>query len=173
MPHRDPSGNPRGYFAIGVYHPKFETNIGQLWRHAWLYGAAYLFTVGARYHRQPTDTVEATRSIPLFNYANLFSMTSQAPSGCAIVAVELHDCATPLPEFEHPDRAVYVLGAEDHGLPDEWMRGRRIVSIPMPRSQSMNVATAGTVVLYDRHVKHLARVRRAALAAVSGAQSSS
>jgi hypothetical protein len=30
---------PRGYFGVGIYGSKWETNIGTLWRAAHLYGA--------------------------------------------------------------------------------------------------------------------------------------
>ena len=48
----------RGYFAIGVYHPKNHLNIGTLWRTANILKAAFIFTVGARYKRfQCSDTL--------------------------------------------------------------------------------------------------------------------
>ena len=37
------------------------------------------------------------------------------PHGAQLVAVEMG--GTPLADFEHPPRAVYVLGAEDAGIP--------------------------------------------------------
>jgi hypothetical protein len=49
---------PRGFFAVGVDQPKCEINIGTLWRTAHILGAAYLFTIGKRYRRQPSDTTK-------------------------------------------------------------------------------------------------------------------
>jgi len=142
----------RGYFGIGVYRPKFEVNLGTLWRHAHLYGAAFMFTVDAdRTRQQPSDTTKNFRHAPLFNWnkADLW-----LPFNCSLVAVELSDTAVSLPEFRHPDRAVYLLGAEDDGLPQDILRAADfIIQIPALEAQSMNVATAGTIVMYDRHTK--------------------
>lgn len=35
------------YFAIGIYHPKTEMNMGTLWRSAYQLGASYIFTIGS------------------------------------------------------------------------------------------------------------------------------
>jgi tRNA G18 (ribose-2'-O)-methylase SpoU len=62
---------------------------------------------------------------------------------------------TPLPDFVHPERAVYILGAEDGGLPIEIAaRCHGVVSIPAVRFASYNVAVAGTLIMYDRMIKH-------------------
>ena len=140
----------RGYFGIGVYRPKHEVNVGTLWRHAHLYGASFIFTVGERFARAATDTCNAPAHVPMFTYADYADMRAHLPHDCGIVCVELDDRATALPRFRHPDRCVYLLGAEDHGLPADVMAGNEIVQVP---AWSMNVSVAGTVVLYDRFVK--------------------
>lgn len=38
----------RGYFGIGIYKPKTNTNIGTLWRSVFQLGAAYIFVIGQR-----------------------------------------------------------------------------------------------------------------------------
>ena len=49
---------------------------------------------------------------------------------------------------------MYVLGAEDEGLPKSVRRAcRHVVSLPSIRSASYNVAVAGALVLYDRFMK--------------------
>ena len=64
----------------------------------------------------------------------------------------------PLEEFEHPERAVYVLGSEDTGLPESVVRACALhVSLPSVRSPSFNVAVTGSLIMYDR----LAKKRRA------------
>lgn len=142
----------RGYFAIGVSHAKTATNVGTLWRSAHLFGAAYVFTIGHRYKRQASDTMKTWRSIPLFQYHDLATAKAAIPYDCPLVGVELDERAEPLARFEHPERAVYLLGAEDHGLTSEELAAcHRIVRLP--GEFSMNVAAAGTVVMYDRHTK--------------------
>ena len=61
---------------------------------------------------------------------------------------------TPLHEFVHPERAVYLLGAEDAGLPPAIVRAcAHCVSLDGARASSYNVATAGTLIMYDRRRK--------------------
>ena len=81
------------------------------------------------------------------------------PFGCPLIGVELSDDAVPLDRFWHPQNAVYLMGAEDHGLPDSVLeKCHSTIQIPAPREWSMNVAVAGSIVLYDRYL-HEAFVR--------------
>ena len=78
----------------------------------------------------------------------------------------------PLAEFEHPERAIYVLGAEDSGLPDAVVRScLRCVHIEAEREESFNVAVAGSLIMYDRLVKR--RRRQAAEVPADGTTSAS
>ena len=145
----------RGYFGIVIYRPKFEVNVGTLWRSAFLQDAAFVGTVGARtYRKQASDTPNTAHHIPLIHYSDMDDMLAHLPHSCALVGVELHDCAKSLPEFWHPPRAVYLLGAEDNGIPLSVLDlCHYIVQIPTAREWSMNVAAAGSIVMYDRMVK--------------------
>lgn len=141
----------RGYFGIGVYRSKTEANIGTLWRGAYQLGADFIFTVGRRYKKQCSDTYKTWRHIPLFEYDSIEQLLNVIHD-CQIVAIEMG--GKPLPEFNHPERCVYLLGAEDNGLPKPLIdKCHRIVSIPSIRRNSYNVAQAGTLVMYDRMVK--------------------
>lgn len=140
------------HFGIGIYHGKTWENVGILWRGAFQLGAAYIFTVGQRYRRQPTDTEKSWLHIPLFQFPTFEDLHNAAPHAAPIVAVEAG--GTPLPQFTHPDRALYLLGAEDGGLPSDVLaRCHFRVSIPAVRKESYNVAIAGTLVMYDRLLK--------------------
>jgi tRNA G18 (ribose-2'-O)-methylase SpoU len=148
----------RGFFAVGVYHPKTEANIGTLMRTAYLYDAAFVFTVGQRYRRQASDTPKTSGSIPLFHFDTIDDLHAHLPYGAPLVGVELDPRATALHEYSHPERAVYLLGAEDSGLPQHVIdRCHDLLVLDSVQPQSMNVATAGSIVIYDRHVKALAR----------------
>jgi tRNA G18 (ribose-2'-O)-methylase SpoU len=148
----------RGYYGIGVYHPKTEVNVGTLWRAAHLYGAAFIFTIGHRYTRQSSDTSKAHHHIPLHTFADFNDFQEGRPFDAPLVGIELADRSVPLSRFTHPERAVYLLGAEDHGLPPAVMeRCQHIVQIEAAQPWSMNVAMAGSVTLYDRHVKAMSR----------------
>lgn len=145
-------GKPRGYCAIGIEHTKTAANVGSLWRAAHLFGAAYVFTIGRRYSRQASDTMKTWRSIPLFHFDSFEDMRAHVPFDCRIVGVELDDRAHHLAGYVHPERCVYVLGAEDHGLTKETLARCHDI-VQLPGEASMNVANAGAVVLYDRHAK--------------------
>lgn len=56
--------NNRGYFGVGIYHTKTEQNVGTLMRSAQCFGAAFVFTIGKRYHRQSSDTMNAMNALP-------------------------------------------------------------------------------------------------------------
>lgn len=145
----------RGYFGIGIEHTKSAVNVGTLWRSASNMGAVFMFTVGRRYRQQSSDTVKAFKHIPLFHYADLSDMYAHLPHDCMLVGVEITEDAQPLPDFAHPERAVYLLGAEDHGLSTEAVgRCHRIVVIPSIRC--LNVAVAGSILMYDRNTKRAA-----------------
>ena len=141
----------RGYFAIGIYEPKTETNIGTLWRSAHNFGADFIFTIGKRYAKERSDTTKAEKHIPLYSYKDWDDFISHLPSGCELMCIEQADGATNISETCHPERAVYVLGAEDYGIPAEKMRGHRKVFIDTP--MCLNVAVAGSIVMYDRSLK--------------------
>jgi tRNA G18 (ribose-2'-O)-methylase SpoU len=141
----------RGYFGIGIVNGKTEANIGTLWRAAYLYEAAFVFTVGSRYKRQASDTPNTPRHTPLFEFQTVDDLIRHLPYGCPLVGVELDPRAVPLGEFKHPERACYLLGAEDRGLSVQTLdRCHSLLQIPTPQPQSMNVSVAGSLVLHDR-----------------------
>lgn len=139
----------RGWFAIGIEHTKTETNVGTLWRTALSFGAAYVFTIGRRYKRQASDTTEAWRHIPLIHYADLDAFLAALPYDAPVVGVELLPTATPIGAYQHPQRAIYLLGAEDHGLSARAI-DRCHHHVVLPGAFCHNVAVAGAMVMYDR-----------------------
>jgi|SRR5215471_21570765 len=158
MTRRSHARHGRGFFTVGIHQPKRSDNVGSLWRSASLYGAALVFTVGARYTRQGSDTPNTPAHVPLIHFADVEDLVAHLPHGCPLVGVELDEQARPLSNYVHPARAAYLLGAEDHGLPPAVLkRCHELVQIECPASWSMNVACAGTVILWDRHRKAGAR----------------
>lgn len=139
----------RGYFGVGIVNTKTAANVGVLWRSADLLGASFIFTVGRRYKREPSDTMKSWRHIPLLNFSSLDDLWDHLPFDCRVVGVELQDDAKPLAEYRHWQRAIYLLGAEDHGLTPEAIE-RCHDLIVLPGRRSMNVSVAGSIVLYDR-----------------------
>ncbi|MDD3029814.1 MAG: RNA methyltransferase [Alphaproteobacteria bacterium] len=142
----------RGYFGIGIFNGKTEQNIGTLWRSASILGASFIFTVGRRYSHQCSDTAKAPKHIPLFNYPTWDDFIEHIPSGCPIVAVELDERSIPLEGYGHLDRCIYLLGAEDNGIPQKVLaRCKDVVQIL--GDHCYNVAVAGSIVMYDRAAK--------------------
>lgn len=138
-----------GYFSIGIYNVKSEVNVGTLWRSAFLLGASYIFTIGARYKAQSSDTVNVPIRIPLFEYETFEEYKKALPKGCRVVAIE--QGGKPLKGFGHPKICSYLLGAEDNGIPKEVLkRCYTTVRLDSLYPDSYNVATAGAIVLYHR-----------------------
>jgi tRNA G18 (ribose-2'-O)-methylase SpoU len=147
----------RGFFGIGIEAGKTPENVGGLWRSAHAFGASFIFTVGHRYpqHAQATDTTKAWKSIPLIEYRDCDALLYAKPRDCELVGVDCgYDDWSPvmLPKYAHPERAIYVLGAEDRGLSSDMLECvTRLIEIP--GDYCLNVATAGSVVMYDRAAK--------------------
>lgn len=152
----------RGYFGVAAYRPKTSVNVGSLWRSATLFGAAFLGTVAHRYQKQPSDTGGAANHTPLVHYRDFDDLIEHLPHGCPVVGVELDPRAVELTTFVHPERALYLVGAEDDGLPP-WLLDRchYIVQIPTAIPRSMNVACAGSLVMGHRFMA--AKSRRIAV----------
>ena len=147
---------PRGYCAIGILGCKTELNIGGLWRSAHAFGCAYIFCIAPRFHpihrRQASDTTHAAANIPYYCYGTLEEFLAARPHGAALIAVEQAPSAQPLETFVHPRCATYLLGAEDTGISEKILqRCNSVISINTP--VCLNVATAGSIVLYDREAK--------------------
>lgn len=142
----------RGYYGIGIYHGKNSENVGTLWRSAKILGADFIFTIGKRYQKQCTDTPKAPRHIPLYHYDDWDDFFKHVPYDCPVVAVELAENAIPLESYHHRERCIYLLGAEDHGIPPEILN-RCKETVQLIGDYCMNVSTAGSIVMYDRAVK--------------------
>lgn len=143
----------RGFFEIGIYRGKTPVNVGTLWRSAYQLGAAGIFTVGPRYQKQASDTVKAYRSVPYREFLDSDAFFAALPYNTPVIAVEMG--GKQLHSFAHPDRAVYLLGSEDNGLPSQILsKCHRVVSLPAVRSESYNVAVAGSLVMFDRYTKN-------------------
>lgn len=142
----------RGFFGIGIYHGKNEQNIGTLWRSANILGADFIFTIGKRYSKQCTDTMNTPRHIPLFHYSNWDDFFQHVPYDCPVIGIELDDRSKSLETFVHPQRCIYLLGAEDSGIPESIL-DRCWCTVQLLGDRCMNVSTAGSIVMYDRVAK--------------------
>jgi len=148
--------NKRGYFGIGIYHTKTKTNIGTLWRSAKIFGASFIFTIGKRYKSQSSDTIRAPRHIPLFHYSAFDDFYKGIPYNCKLIGIEQTENSKNIVNFVHPERAVYLLGAEDYGLPPTILdKCQSVIHIETPLC--LNVSVAGSIILFDRQTKNRRR----------------
>ncbi|MFQ5346243.1 MAG: RNA methyltransferase [Rhodothalassiaceae bacterium] len=155
----------RGYFAIGIERASKPGNVGNLIRTAHAFGAAFVFVLRAglkgdaarEIARARADTANTAAAIPFYEYERLEDLV--LPRGCRLVAVEITAEATELPVFHHPLNAAYILGGERLSLSDETLaRADHVIKIPT--RFSLNVATAGAIVMYDRLLSYGRFARR-------------
>lgn len=139
----------RGYFGLAFHFPKTSTNVGSLWRTADVLGCDFFAIIGNRIKNQASNTMRSERHIPLFVYRDFDDFYAHLPYNTQLVGLEMGASAIPLEEFEHPERAVYLLGSEDNGLP-ECVQGRCHHVVKLRGEMSLNVAVAGSIALYDR-----------------------
>jgi tRNA G18 (ribose-2'-O)-methylase SpoU len=93
--------------------------------------------------------MNSAQHLPLFVWPSFDKMV--LPFGTKLIGVENVDYATDLREFVHPEKACYLLGSEDNGLPKKVLdRCHDVIQI---KAGCLNVATAGAIVLYDRSLK--------------------
>ena len=142
----------QGFFGIGIQNGKTPENLGVLWRSAQNMGASFIFTIGHRYAKQACDTHKATGAMPYFHYKNFDDFFHNLPKGAMLVGVELTNKAVELETFTHPKRCVYLLGAEDHGLPKLAIEKAHHL-VKFKSELSLNVSVAGSIVMYDRQAK--------------------
>lgn len=156
VPTRKPTQPSRGFFGIGIYQPLHEVNVGTLWRSALVFGASMVFTVGRKYKRQAADTFHTSKHIPYQHYASMEDLISHLPHSSPLVGVELDDRAIKLGRYSHPERAIYILGREDLGLPlavrDQC---HSLVQVESIRDLCLNVSVAGSLVMWHRHNQRL------------------
>ncbi|MBA4250967.1 MAG: rRNA methyltransferase [Chlorobiaceae bacterium] len=141
-----------GFFGIGIYGPKTESNFGTLWRTALIFNANFIFTIGKKFKRQSSDVHNTWAKIPLYTYENFDQLIENIPYSCRLVGVEISKDAIPIQDFVHPKRAIYLLGNETNGLTSD-VQSKCHEIISLPGELSLNVAVAGSIVMYDRFTK--------------------
>ena len=145
----------RGWCGIVIVGGKTVQNTGTLWRSANLLGASFIATIARRYTHERSDTMKTPKHIPLWQFDTFAAFMEAKPDNANLVAVETKPITNSYAHSEdlcgyvHPERAIYLLGAEDYGLvPEVLTQCEDIVWINT--DHSLNVAVAGSIVLYDR-----------------------
>ena len=140
--------------GIGLINPKSPSNVGAIMRAAGCFGANYVLYTGQRYSKAAkfhTDTKQASQHIPLSGVDDLATAVS---AGVKIVCVDLIEGAVALPDFTHPEHALYVFGPED-GTINQSIIDAADAAVYIPTKGCLNLAATVNVVLYDRQAKNL------------------
>lgn len=121
-------------------------------RAAGCYQADEVLYTGQRYEKASkfqTDTKNVSSKIPLKGVESFLDNLSEETS---IVCVDFAEGATPLPEFQHPENAIYIFGPEDGSISQDVAdRAHHVVYVPT--IGCMNLAASVNVLLYDRLAK--------------------
>jgi tRNA(Leu) C34 or U34 (ribose-2'-O)-methylase TrmL len=163
--------------AVALVDPKFPHNVGAAVRAASCYGIRQVwFTgdrvqlVGARGYRLPREErMRGYKEVELRHCTAVGdgqhgAAVGDGQHGAAFfeafdrdvvpVAVEVRPGSESLIDFEHPERALYVFGAEDGTLGKAVLRHcHRFVVIPT--RHCTNLSAAVYTMLYDRHAKRV------------------
>ncbi|NQZ81795.1 MAG: RNA methyltransferase [Colwellia sp.] len=143
--------------SIGLINPKSPTNVGAVMRAAGCYQVDGVFYTGQRYAKAAkfnTDTKNRVTSIPLTGVDSLITNIS---SEIKVVCVDLVEGAIPLPEYQHPENALYIFGPED-GTIDQDIIDRADAVVYVPTVGCMNLAASVNVLLYDRLSKNATNI---------------
>lgn len=131
-------------------------NVGSLIRIAAGFGATALVT-GERscdpYCRRSVRVSMGTVfSLPIIRCDDMAALMQQltAKYNMQHIAAVLSDKAVPLPQIKRTGPVSLVLGSEDHGIDEHWLKhAQQHAIIPMSlNTDSLNVAIAGAVCLY-------------------------
>jgi tRNA G18 (ribose-2'-O)-methylase SpoU len=137
--------------AIAAWNITKEHNVGSLVRTAHAAAAAEVVLVGER-----EWNVEAAKTSELYTTVTQLADTDAFRKHLIsrrwnLVAVELDQRAVNVFDAEYPERPCFLLGAELSGVPDELLdEAELVVQIPQwGLVPSLNLAIAGSIVLYD------------------------
>ena len=140
---RDDLPAGRRSVTLALWHVADPGNVGTLLRSADAFGAGIALSSGSADPTSPKAlraSMGAVFRVPLVGFDD--------PTGRRIALVPR--CGTPLPELQLSGEAVLVLGAEREGLPDAVLAACDArATIPQAGGESLNVAMAGTVALYE------------------------
>ncbi|MFT6987634.1 MAG: tRNA(Leu) C34 or U34 (ribose-2'-O)-methylase TrmL [Psychromonas sp.] len=143
---------PDTKIIIGLSNPKSPTNVGAVMRAAGCFCVDSVLYTGERYDRAVklnTDTKKISATMPLTAVKNLLD---DKANEVKVICVDLVEGASPLPTFDHPEKALYIFGPED-GTIDQSLIDQADAVVYIPTIGCMNLAATVNVVLYDRLAK--------------------
>jgi len=147
--------------AIILTNPKYPHNVGAAVRGASCYGAKTVIFTGDRlltslalvsktkkgWRLPREERMKGYKDVRIFNDDKPFN---RFPADTSFVAIEVKPNSEWLPNFAHPNKAVYIFGPEDGSIPSVYLRHcHRFVMIPT--KHCLNLAVAVNTVLYQRN----------------------
>ncbi len=143
--------NPPGIILINPRHPH---NVAATIRACSCFGVPTLFWTGSRV--DPSQYDRLPREERMKGYRDVTWIHSDRPfdhfKNAFPVCIEIHPDSIALPDFVHPDNAVYVFGPEDGSVP-QVIRRLCFSFVHIPSFHCLNLSAAVNVVLYDRAMK--------------------
>lgn len=138
--------------SICLTNPKSPSNVGGILRAAGCYQIPQILYTGNRYNKAKKHAADTQNNIESIDMRHVESFLAEKPDDVKLVCIDFAIGATPLPEFEHPEKAFYVFGPEDGSIKQDVVDQADAV-VYMPTIGSLNLAAAVNVVLYDRAAK--------------------
>lgn len=139
--------------AIVLINPKYPNNLGMIVRLASCFGIGQIWFTGKRMTDEISNLSRLPREERLKGYQDVQLIHNDYPFNFfnkpSIVGIEVKEGSQILPYFNHPKNAIYVFGPEDDSIPKGYSACcHQFVTIPV--KHCLNLATAVSVVLYDR-----------------------
>lgn len=141
-----------GSAVIALSNPKSPSNVGAVMRAAGCYGASAIYYTGERFERAAKFHQDTNNISSKIELTRVVSFAVEKTPEQKLVCIELVEGATPLPEFEHPEHALYVFGPEDGSI-DQAVVDLADEVVYIPTIGCMNLAATVNVLLYDRMAK--------------------
>lgn len=139
--------------SVGLINPKSPGNVASVMRAAGNFRVNHVFYTGERYERAtrsnpvtPNLSRRVGENIPL---SSVECLIKSVDKDTRLICVEFAEHAKPLPDFQHPDKALYIFGPED-GTIDQNTIDKSDAVVYIPTHGCMNLAATVNVVLYDR-----------------------
>jgi tRNA(Leu) C34 or U34 (ribose-2'-O)-methylase TrmL len=143
--------------GVILCNPKFPHNVGAAIRACSCFGVHRLVWTGNRVN--PADYTRLPREERMKGYKDVVWTRTERPFDVfpshIPVCVEISNGARDLPNFDHPENAVYVFGPEDGGVSQVIKRFCHHF-VYVPSFHCLNLAAVLNVVLYDRWAKRAA-----------------
>lgn len=148
--------------AVALCNPKYPRNVGAVLRACSCFGIKQLWFSGNRvplkadngkdYRLPREERMKGYNEVELRNFDYFFE---QFDRDITPIAVELRQNSELLPQFIHPEKALYVFGPEDGSIDQVMLRHcHRFVVIPT--AHCVNLSAAVYLILYDRMSKRIA-----------------